>query len=481
MRAVNKSSGEESRAAVAASPSEQWQDLRYRPFLVLLTLGILVRTILMLTYFPAILLHADSPRYARIEPEAMYGDFWMPAGYPMFLWLLRQLSSQLWLTISIQHLLGLGTGTFLYLSMRRLGVIRAIACIPAAIPLLSGDRLYLEHTVMADHLMIFLTAGGLWAATCGLVPNLNLRWLLIASTLLAMAGLTRGVGVVLLPILVLCTALWMKESFRSRCAALAAALLPGIGVFALYVGGFYSAHGQYLGLTDMSGWNLYARVAPFADCGKFTPPEGTAILCEERPPSKRPGPFGYVWDLESVPRKHFELSPETGRKLGEFAKRAIVHQPGEYAHSVLIDLVRFIDPAIAPQRAYGGQSREILSFGWRDTANEERLVQTMSRSYQGTHVHLHWQYLLAFYQSLSRPSGLTLAVLLVLSLTGLVKATGTIRLGIALFGLSAFGLYLVPVLTLSYTFRYGIPPTTFIIPSGVLGTVSLWPKLVARR
>jgi hypothetical protein len=462
---------------VAAWPSEQLQDLRYRPFLVLVGLGILVRIIVMLAYFPAILLHADSPRYARIGEWSIYSDFWMPAGYPMFLWLLRQLSRQLWLTIAIQHVLGLGTGTFLYLSMRRLGVARAIACIPAAIPLLSGDHLYLEHTIMADHLMIFLTAGGIWAATCGLVPNLRLRWLAIGSTLLAMAALTRSVGVVVLPILVLSTALWVRESFRTRFAALAAALLPGVGVFALYVGGFYFGHGQYLGLTDMSGWNLYARVAPFADCGKFTPPDGTAILCEKRPPSNRPGPFGYVWDVESVPRKRFELGPTAARKLGEFAKRAIVHQPWDYARSVLIDLLRFIDPAIAPHRAYEGQGREILSFGWRDTAIEERLVQAMSRSYEGTQVRLHCQNILAFYQNVSRPSGLILAVLLVLSFTGLVKARGSIRLGIALFGLSALGLYLVPVMTLSYTFRYGIPPETFIVASGVLGAASRWPRL----
>ena len=148
----------------------------------------------------------------------------------MFLWLLRQVSTQLWFTIWIQHVLGLGTGTLLYLSMRRLGALRAIACIPAAIPLLSGDHLYLEHTVMADHLTIFLTAPGIWAAICGLVPNFHLRWLAAASALLAMAALTRSVGVVLLPILVLCTALWVKESFRPRCVAVAAALLPGMGV-----------------------------------------------------------------------------------------------------------------------------------------------------------------------------------------------------------------------------------------------------------
>jgi hypothetical protein len=370
----------------------------------------------MLAYFPAILIHADSARYARIGAGAIYGDFWMPAGYPMFLWLLRAVSSQLWFTIWIQHVLGLGTGIFLYLSMRRLDMLRAIACFPAAIPLLSGDHLYLEHTVMADHLIIFLTAGGIWAAICGLVPNVHLRWLASASALLA-----RSVGLVLLPILVLCAALWVKESFRTRCAAVAATLLPGVTVFAFYIGGFYFARGQYLGLTDMNGWNLYARVAPFADCRKFTPPEGTAILCDERPPAKRPGPFGYVWDPECVARKHFELGPKASRTLGEFAKRAIIRQPSEYARSVLIDLVRFIDPAIAPNRRYGGQGSEILSFGWRDRTGEQHLVQLMSRSYKGTQIRVHWQKLLAFYQTLARPSGWALAVFFLLTFTGLIK------------------------------------------------------------
>jgi hypothetical protein len=449
--------------------------------LVLIALGIVVRTVLMFAYYPAILLHADSARYARIGGGAMYGDFWMPAGYPMFLWLLRHVSRQLWFTIWIQHLLGLGTGTFLYLSMRRLGVIRAIACIPAAIPLLSGDHLYLEHTLLADHLLIFLTAGGIWAAICGFVPNLQLRWLTLASALLATATLTRTVGVILLPILVLASALWPKDSFRVKCAVLAAAFLPAVVVFALYVGGCYFTHGQYLGLTDMSGWNLYARVAPFADCRKFIPPEGTAILCEERPATSRPGPFGYVWDLECVARKNFELGPKTGRKLGEFAKRAIFHQPWEYTSCVLIDLTRFIDPTIASHRPYSGQSSDILSFGWRNIAAEAHMVELISRSYNGTHVHLHWQNFLAFYQNLARPSGLSLAALVVLTLIGLVKAGGAIRLGIGLFGLSAFGLYLVPVMTLSYSFRYGIPAETLIIASGVLGVVSFWPRFIERR
>jgi hypothetical protein len=220
-----------------------------------------------------------------------------------------------------------------------------------------------------------------------------------------------------------------------------------------------------------------------AICGlsEIYSPGGNSIPREERPAASRPGPFGYVWDLECVARKNFELGPKTGRELGEFAKRAISHQPWECARAGLIDFLRFIDPAIAPTRAYEGGSRDILSFGWRDIVAEAHMVELISRSYNGTHVHLRWQNFLAFYQNLARPSGLSLAALVVLTLIGLVKAEGTIRLGIGLFGLSAFGLYLVPVVTLSYSFRCGIPAETLIIPPGVLAAVSFWPKFIERE
>src|SRR5205807_1958840 len=95
--------------------------LRYPPFLWLLSLGIFVRVVLMIAYFPAVMLWFDSIRFARVEPRQIFGDFWMPAGYPMLLVLLRAITHQLWFTIAVQHLMGLGVGIMLFLSMRRLG------------------------------------------------------------------------------------------------------------------------------------------------------------------------------------------------------------------------------------------------------------------------------------------------------------------------------------------------------------------------
>ncbi len=453
--------------------------LRYPPFAILLAFGIIVRVSLMVAYYPAVMLMFDSPRYARAGGMAIFGDFWMPAGYPMLLQLLHAISHQLWFTIAVQHATGLAVGVFLFLAVQRLGVARSTACLPASVPLLSGDHLYLEHVVMADHFLIVLAVAGLSAAVCGLVPTLNLKWLSTGSACLAMAGLTRSTGVVLLPVLVLCTFLFVHGELRRRSAALAAAVLPGVGVYGLYVGAFFLAHGQYLGLADMRGWNLYSRVAPFADCQKFKPPQGTEILCEQRPPWKRPGPFGYVWDLNSVPRRSFPLGPETGAKLEAFSTQAILHQPLDYLRAIVVDLARYLDPAMGPVRPYAGQSRELLSFGWRDKSVENMVVRAMSRVYRGTKVRLQAQGLLAFYQNTFRVSGFAICVLLVMSAIGVLKAKGGIRLGVVLFGLSACGLYLLPVVTLCYQFRYGIPPETLLVVSGVLGAVSLWPQPTA--
>ena len=442
------------------------------PIIWLLVLGLAVRIIVMIVYLPSVMLCFDSIRYARVEPRALFADFWMPAGYPMFLKLLRRITRQLCFTIGIQHLMGLGSGVMLFGSMRKLGASSWMASIPAAVVFLSGDHLYLEHQIMADSFLIFLTCAGLAAAVYALANRLKPVWLSVASVNLALAATARSVGLVLLPILAVCTFMQISGSSRKRAGALAAATLPGGAMFGLYWLGYSIAGGAYLGFCDMGGWNLYSRVAPFADCGKFTPPAGTAILCEKIPPAKRPGPFGYVWDLNSVPRRNFALNPQGGEKLGAFARQVIIHQPTDYARAVLFDLARYVNPSIGSQRAYGGQPREILSFGWRDKALEEFIVGHMSKKYRGTKVHLRWQEFLASYQRIFRVNGFMLAAFIALTLIGMITARGALKFGVFLFGLTAFAFYIVPVLTVSYDFRYGIPAETFIVVSGLLGAIA---------
>jgi hypothetical protein len=227
----------------------------------------------------------------------------------------------------------------------------------------------------------------------------------------------------------------------------------------------------------MSGWNLYSRVAPFADCKQFTPPPGTEILCESRPPDSRPGPFGYVWDLTSVPRRNFALGPETGAQLGVFARQVILHQPVDYLRAVLVDLLRYVEPWSTSHWQYAGQSPGILSFGWYNADVEKLVVDALAKRYRGTKVRLHGKDALAMYQNVVRVGGLPIVVLLSMSFVGIIKkGQPLLRFGSMLFGLTAFALYVVPVLTVSYDFRYGIPAVTFLVVAGVCGIGSISPK-----
>ena len=208
----------------------------------------------------------------------------------------------------------------------------------------------------------------------------------------------RSAGVALLAVLAFVAVLAAGDGLRNRAVAACFAVVPAGLVFGLYVAVFWLSGGRYLGISDMRGWNFYSRVAPFADCTKFTPPKGTEVLCETRPPAERPGPFGYVWDLQSAPRRAFELGPETGKKLEKFAYKVMRHQPLDYARAVLLDLARFVEPSLGGNRPLAGQPREVISFGWRDPEVERTVVRAMAWDYRGAEVTVRAQAFLGAYQ-----------------------------------------------------------------------------------
>src|SRR5690242_21953809 len=116
--------------------------------LVLLGVALALRVATLALYFPAVMMSADSPRFARASPQDLFGDYWMPAGYPAFLKVVHHLSNQVWVSIGAQHLIGLAVGIVVFLAVRRVGAPAWLATACAAIPLLSGDVLYLEHILM---------------------------------------------------------------------------------------------------------------------------------------------------------------------------------------------------------------------------------------------------------------------------------------------------------------------------------------------
>jgi len=456
-----------------------WATLNYRPFLIVLGLGLALRMLTMAIYFPGVMHSYDSPRFARVGLK-MFDDYWMPAGYAGFLGALRLISDEFWVSIAVQHLLGLSVGIALFLVCVRLGVSRGWATVPAAAAVLSGDRLYLEHVFMADAFLIFMAAIGLAAVVRGLVPAVDLRWLLVAGVLLGASAVIRTPAFVLLVAAGACAAVWAGPTIRRKALSGGAVLGGAAILLGAYLAVVGLSNGRYAGFFEMRGWLLYARSGPFAECSRFTPPTGTRVLCEKTPPEQRPGAFYYVWDLTSVARRSFQpIGPETGEKVGAFGRRAILNQPDDYLVAVLTDLARYIEPSIGPSRGYSGQSRDFVGFGFRDPDVERLVVDALRLKYDGTRVRAPGKGFLEAYQNIMRVDRLLLATLMVLTLGGMLFARGPLGLGVFLFGLSAFGLYVVPVLSLSYDFRYGVTPETFIVVSGILSAVALLQRRAA--
>jgi hypothetical protein len=427
-------------------------------------------------YYPAWLQSLDELRFARVLPTGMFDDWWMPAGYAFFVRGLRAVIPELWLPIAIQHLIGLGVGTILFLTMRRLGAKPLLACIPAGFVFLSGDQIWTEHQLMAENFVTAFLAAGFGCSVRGLVPRVDLRWLAAGSALLMCAGLSRNVALVALPVLILCTAFWVKGGYAISFRALAVALAPAVLVLGLYVGAFEISGGKYLGIANMSGWNLYARVAPFADCSRFNPPPETRPLCEATPPSERDGSLGYQWDPNSHGRQVYEIGPQTSAVVGQFAREVIVHEPLSYVKQVVIEAARYLDPTIESSHPFSGVAPGFQSFGLNDPVTRETIERELGKAYDDAHVHVTGKQVLATYQELFRIGGLIIAALVLLTIVGMCVAKGAPRLGIFLFGGTALLLYLVPVMTLSYEYRYGVQPQVFLVVSGTLGLATLLRK-----
>jgi hypothetical protein len=437
----------------------------------LLGVGLLLRVWFLLVWRPALTGYSDSGIYFIGGVKSVWWDLQRTVGYPMFLRVLHAISPHLILVTIVQHLLGLLTAVLLFGAVRRCGGPRWLGLVPAAIIALGGDQLFLEHAALSEAPFIFLLAamlyctvraangGAWWAAAAGLCAGLSV-W-------------DRAAAVVLVPI----PALWLVFSAlrptRRTLALGALSLLLSLASIGGYVAWRESASGLH-GLTTNSAWNLYGRVAPWADCTKFTPPRGTAGLCETIPPAERRLPSGahttdqtYIYGLKSPAQVLFgppffaSKYPHAMTLLKKWSVAAIEGQPLDYLHAVWLDLIRLID---TNRRSYGelsaGQMIAFLLYG----PDFHSGVNTFVR---------HWQDLLyptdppeyhgdigplKEWERLTRLVGVPMAILLLLCLAAPWLAIGRRpRAGATLFTLTALVLLVWPILTAGYDYRYVIP------------------------
>lgn len=452
--------------------------LRPPPALAILLLaGIAARVWLMADYRPGYLSSNDSARFlhfAHID-DGLFEDTFGPSGYPAFLKVVRFFSDQLEFTVAVQHLLGVLAALLLYAAVRRLGAPVWAGAVPAGVVLLSGDQLYMEHSLLSEAGFLPLVAGGLYAGVRALGSDeRRLAWLALAGALFAGTALFRNVGMILPPVLVLWALLAMPGGWRPRLAAAGVAAVAAVAVLGAYalVAGL---DGGNTGWTATSGWNAYGRSAPFADCDEFDEPPGTESLCQDTDPGDRPGSLYYLWYDGSPAREKYGHPPIGQETLGKFGRRAILAQPVDYVTTVALELPRFLNPTWH-KKPYSGGGWFLMSR--RGPEAERNVLFQLSRDYD------HADYspgssgeTIADWQKLMRLGGLVPGLMVLFAVAGAVAARGVALRGLALFGLAGAALVVMPAATLTLLGRYTVPPTPVVAGAAAIGA---W-ALVARR
>ncbi len=376
---------------------------RHRLFAVALTAGILLRVVAALGY-RSVMWFNDSFDYLDVAMR-MYPHPVRPDGYSFLLWALQPFHSFA-LVATLQHAMGIAIAVMIYALLRtRFGLPGWGATLAAAPVLLDAYQIQLEHLLLSDVLFTFLTVS--------------------AITLLVIV------------------------------ATVALCAVP----MAAYSGWYYSYYGK-IGMTGSSGVFLYSRTYKFADCKQFTVPVDELPLC----PTGRRMPFSQdaIWSrdntLHRIPGSQWN---DLANQLGsDFAKRAIMAQPGAYLKTVGVDFLRafqwnrtqFPDKITYQMYEFGKVSRTLPTWSYNGvTAAEETTAYEQGSA--RTRIVEPFAGIIRGYQHYVFLRGTLLGVILLIGLAGLLggrrRRTSGVpwrdRGGVVLLSWStAVGLLLVP-------------------------------------
>lgn len=465
---------------------------------MLALVGAALRLLVMLTYSSAVFIYynGDSIRYARIPVggfhPGLFGDPAAPAGYPLFLAALRLISHRLWVTVTVQHCLGLATALLLYAGVRRFGAPRVVALVPAALVLLSGDQIFLEHSLLTEPVWGFVVVLGLYSllrANVAAGDRARWGWLAAAGAALAAAVLIRQAALALPVVGVGWAAIVLQRGAPGRIRAAVAVALPAVALLVVYVAVAHLAGGTS-GLNSQSGFQLYGRVAQFADCSRFTPPGRTRLLCQTIPPSQRPGPTDYLFGPGEPLRAVFHVRlPQDSGLLGQFAKQAILHQPLGYAGAVLEDYGRIV--GLDHARPGDGADSSTMRFDLRvpfGSPGGETTPAAVANYYRPSYAAIRpyakpgWASRWGDYQSVFRLHELLVIPLLLLAIVGVLLGRGALRAGIGLFLTAALALYALPPLVALWDVRYSVLPGELLVAAAAAGawTCGRWVRYERR-
>jgi hypothetical protein len=451
--------------------------------LAIVCAGLVLRILATLSWWPAVTSLTDSFPYAAYAERGGLENPQHPAGYPWLLALVGLFSRQLEVAVILQHLSGIAAGLLLYCAVRRVTGSPWPALAPAAIVILGGDQIFLEHAIMSEAAFTLAVALALYAAVRALddaAPPYG--WPLAGGALIAIATAIRSAGLFLAPVLVLALALGGSGPWRRRLAAAAAAAAAVAALLLSYALASDQVNGRFE-IAPTPGWHLYARAAPFADCGRFDPPPGTAALCEERPASERPGLDYYLYDPASPARRAFGSLGEQDDRLAAFARAAILAQPVDYLSLVWDDVRGYFVPGsyqLRPDQGAHLEGQIDWSVGTTDypAAVRRQFAITelgMQEFFDPFRVEIDppGVELLNLEQRVVRFGATALVIATILTVVGLVVGPRRSRIAVLIFGVGALAMLLVPTLSVYYVARYTVPIAGPMIAAAAIAVHSL--------
>jgi len=313
---------------------------RHWLFALLLALGVLLRVMAQVAYWPAIL-YFDSPGYIyssnQLNPAGQD-----PLGYLLAVRLLLGAFHDLAALAAFNHLLGLTIAGLIYAVLLRRGVKPWIAALATGPVLLDGLQLLIEQMVMSEPLFQFFAVLGitllLWRPRPAPVAAAA------AGVSFAAAALTRYVGLPLVLAGLLYCVLAAARRFVPRLATAAALMVAFVLLMIGYAAYNDSVNGTFAVPSRPVSTGLYARVAASVACPRLSLPSDERPLCPPPGVVKPRGgslPQGYARGTTSPLVTYRPPNGETTRQvLNDFVKRAVFQQPLPIARAAGGSLVR---------------------------------------------------------------------------------------------------------------------------------------------
>ena len=320
-----------------------------RILLALLALGVLLRLVAIASLWPVTNTIDDGYQLFASNP---FEDAQHPAGYGLIVAGLGHLTQSVILPVLLQHLCGIASALLFFAATQRISGSPWAGLLPAGIVLLNPDLIFLEQAIMSETWAVLASAVGLYAAVRATDPGRAAwRWGLAAGVVLGLGVTMRTAGLLMIPVVVLAVFLCRPRPLRGWRRSLPAplAMASGAAIVLLAYASANAAFGPRFGVGPSPGWYLYGRVAQFADCSQFTPPAGTGVLCDSRPPSERPGARDLLFSPEEPAQFYFAPFGNHDELLGEWASRAARAQPLDFARTAWDYLRSYYVPATLRQ------------------------------------------------------------------------------------------------------------------------------------